>query len=379
MASNEYKLTVVDGTELTLSVNAGLRGPSGPAGADALWNYTGEYSGGVAYAIGDIATYDGELWYRTDSNGGNVGDTPSDVSPFWDLLAAKGEDGGGGSGTITTSTSTNLTGFISGNGTNISGATAGSVNTTGDTIALRDADGRLQSTMIRLKAADDTHYTQINASNSTESVSFQFPLESATIATNKTAVMLAGEQLNISGNKSFSGQIQLVGQSITNSSSALTSGIADLRYPIFYKNFRANALSVNTTALVDITSVFLPIGTYRIEAHMHAEAFGGTSVNSTFRLAGVNEAPLASQFWGFGSSSFYQLGGTGSSPVTRYVASTPIVIQSFSNYTVFATMFNFICRVDADDTIKLQARQTNTSTNSFTIQPYSYIIATKIN
>jgi hypothetical protein len=56
------------------------------------WNYTGEYSGGAEYAVGDVATYDGELWYRTDSNGGNVGDTPSDVSPFWDLLAAKGAD-----------------------------------------------------------------------------------------------------------------------------------------------------------------------------------------------------------------------------------------------------------------------------------------------
>jgi hypothetical protein len=66
----------------------------GADGADGVaWNYTGEYSGGASYAVGDVATYDGELWYRTGANGGNVGDTPSDVSPFWDLLAAKGEDG----------------------------------------------------------------------------------------------------------------------------------------------------------------------------------------------------------------------------------------------------------------------------------------------
>jgi len=63
----------------------------GVPGTDALWNYTGAYSGGAAYAVGDIATYDGQLWYRVNSNGGNVGDTPS--PGIWNLLAAKGADG----------------------------------------------------------------------------------------------------------------------------------------------------------------------------------------------------------------------------------------------------------------------------------------------
>jgi hypothetical protein len=61
-----------------------------------LWNYTGEYSVGASYAVGDVATYGGETFYRTDAHGGNTGDTPSNVSLYWDLLAAKGEDGGGG-------------------------------------------------------------------------------------------------------------------------------------------------------------------------------------------------------------------------------------------------------------------------------------------
>jgi len=53
----------------------GSQGPQGPAGndgADALWNYTGAYSGGSAYGVGDLATYDGQLWYRKHANGGNV-------------------------------------------------------------------------------------------------------------------------------------------------------------------------------------------------------------------------------------------------------------------------------------------------------------------
>ena len=77
--------------------NDGSQGPQGDPGTDgldALWNYTGEYNGGASYAVGDIATYDGQLWYRYNSNGGNVGDTPS--PGLWNLLAAKGANGADG-------------------------------------------------------------------------------------------------------------------------------------------------------------------------------------------------------------------------------------------------------------------------------------------
>jgi hypothetical protein len=67
----------------------GETGLQGPAGADALWSYNGEYNPGAGYAVGDVVTFDGQLWYRKNSNGGNVGDTPSE-GLFWDLLAAKG-------------------------------------------------------------------------------------------------------------------------------------------------------------------------------------------------------------------------------------------------------------------------------------------------
>jgi hypothetical protein len=70
----------------------GETGLQGPAGADALWSYNGEYNPGAGYAVGDVVTYDGQLWYRKNSNGGNVGDTPSEGF-IWDLLAAKGADG----------------------------------------------------------------------------------------------------------------------------------------------------------------------------------------------------------------------------------------------------------------------------------------------
>lgn len=67
-------------------------GPTGPTGPSVLWNFTGAYSGGAAYAVGDIATYNGQTWYRINANGGNVGDTPSEGT-FWTLLAVAGATG----------------------------------------------------------------------------------------------------------------------------------------------------------------------------------------------------------------------------------------------------------------------------------------------
>jgi hypothetical protein len=107
--------------------NDGSQGPQGDPGTDgldALWNYTGEYNGGASYAVGDIATYDGQLWYRYNSNGGNVGDTPS--PGLWNLLAAKGANGADGADGINGADGANgndgspglvyLGNYVSGNG-----------------------------------------------------------------------------------------------------------------------------------------------------------------------------------------------------------------------------------------------------------------------
>jgi hypothetical protein len=72
----------------------GTNGTNGTNGADALWDYLGEYNGGVVYSAGAVVTYGGQLWYRNVYT--SAGYVPGVGNTYWDLLAAKGADGSGG-------------------------------------------------------------------------------------------------------------------------------------------------------------------------------------------------------------------------------------------------------------------------------------------
>jgi hypothetical protein len=69
----------------------GSAGATGATGADALWNYLGEYNGGVIYTAGDVVTYNGQLWYRNVYT--SAGYAPGVGNSYWDLLAASGSTG----------------------------------------------------------------------------------------------------------------------------------------------------------------------------------------------------------------------------------------------------------------------------------------------
>lgn len=74
----------------------GAQGPQGPigatgsAGADALWNYNGAWQSNAAYAVGDVVTYQGQLYYTKAIT--TAGTLPTDTTKF-DLIAEKGADG----------------------------------------------------------------------------------------------------------------------------------------------------------------------------------------------------------------------------------------------------------------------------------------------
>jgi chitodextrinase len=68
-------------------------GATGPAGADALWSYNGAWQINAAYAVGDVVTYQGQLYYAKAIT--TAGTLPTDTTKF-DLIAAKGADGTNG-------------------------------------------------------------------------------------------------------------------------------------------------------------------------------------------------------------------------------------------------------------------------------------------
>lgn len=71
----------------------GIQGDPGPAGADALWNFVGEYDNGADYNIGDVVTYFGGTYYRILPP--NAGYVPTDPT-YWDVIASPGANGADG-------------------------------------------------------------------------------------------------------------------------------------------------------------------------------------------------------------------------------------------------------------------------------------------
>lgn len=68
----------------------GQQGIQGLPGADALWSYNGAWQANAAYAIGDLVTYQGQLYYAKAIT--TAGTLPTNTTKF-DLIAAKGADG----------------------------------------------------------------------------------------------------------------------------------------------------------------------------------------------------------------------------------------------------------------------------------------------
>lgn len=73
----------------------GLTGPAGPQGqpgADALWNFLGEYDNGADYSVGDVVTFAGGTYYRIGE--ANPGYAPG--TEYWTTIAEPGADGADG-------------------------------------------------------------------------------------------------------------------------------------------------------------------------------------------------------------------------------------------------------------------------------------------
>ena len=221
LGSNEYPLTVVDGTALTLS----LSGPTGPAGP----------------------------------------------------TGATGATGAAGPNTVSTSTSTNLTGYIYGNGTTVGGATAATSAATANTLVLRNVSG-------------DASFGAINASSTITTTG-----DYATISTNGVGAYVStfgddafistsgiNASISTSGSNAdifTSGDDATISTSGTNASISTTGYVAS----IYTSGYGADIYTTGPSASISTTGFEATITTAGQEAYIST---GGT--NAYISTIGTN-------------------------------------------------------------------------------------------
>ena len=217
-------------------------------------DYRGAYNNGNGtYAIGSVVLYN-ELLYVKISNPGNPGYPPGGAdwelfepligSPAYDLWV---QTSLASLGTVTTSTSSNLTGFISADGTAVSGATAGTTAATPNTLVMRDeygggvsfttSDKDSASVIITNTGTKDDHFpvalsvaatgaglgigAYISSNNNTALI------VSSTSGTGASINSASGEHLNVGNYKLIvanNGNTTLTGGLTCNGSAAITTG-----------------------------------------------------------------------------------------------------------------------------------------------------------
>ena len=111
VTSGETPSATLTGSAPAQTLNLVLpKGDQGEAGADALWNFRGYHIIGRAYLEGDVATYNGNLFYCKQQHTVELLsfypepsppypeflDIPQATTDFWELIAAKGEQGNQG-------------------------------------------------------------------------------------------------------------------------------------------------------------------------------------------------------------------------------------------------------------------------------------------
>lgn len=295
------------------------------------------------------------------------------------VTANVGGQGPAGPNEITTVTGTNLNGYIYGNGTNVGGATMASTFLVAEevnTLVLRDTENRIYAKQLRLTDGT-TKYGQINHpafQPSDSSFSYTLPRASGTIALSTTALMLTGTQ-TASGAKIFLGQVELQGQSENGGYSALNVNLGDARYGAV-KSISDSPVTSITTNFVTVVEITLDVGLYQIDAFLaslHHPSYGckirfGASANIKTGVTDNYGRPSVAAF---------------SWPIIddAYNNSSPYAIRSDSGAVEYRRTITGIVEIlTANTTLRLDYAQLNASAVSpSTARTRAHILARKIN
>ena len=200
--------------------------------------------------------------------------TTNDASTNYTISA--GARGASGPNSITTSTLSNLTGFISANGTTVSGATAGSTSATASTLVLRDSSGNITAFNLTGTNTGD-QFTSVTSqrligrhagsAGAAQEVQVGDGLEfsgsgirrsaltgDVTASAGSNATTLAS---TIAGAKTLSGQLELTGQAATTANSAMNRSLVDARSLV---SLQVSNQTINNVATYTASNMTLSLG-----------------------------------------------------------------------------------------------------------------------
>jgi hypothetical protein len=336
-APDAYKLAVVDGTKLTLTLNMGLTGPAGPVGP------VGPTGPAGATNLSELDDVDLSYWGSYPDDGAILRwDSPAEkwVSDY------KVDDR-----------------FIKGAGA----------------IIKPSESGWLQTPSLQIFNINNPNgvYAQLNSSRTTtENTSFTLPNESGIIATNNTAVMLTGPQQQfIFGEKYFNNNVVLYNQDPTNPASALSVQNGDSRYGTYTTINNLAVFSYNAD-FQSAVSIVLPIGRYQIDAFLASSHVIGVGCKIRFSTSKDIKVGITDNYGRPSVAAF-------SWPIIEdnYNNTSPYAIRSDSAGTEFRRTITGIIEVlETNTVLSLDYAQLNANSASpSSCRKRSHILARRIN
>jgi hypothetical protein len=172
----------------------------------------------------------------------------------------------------------------------------------------------------------------------------------------------------------LAGQLQLTGQSITNSSSALTVGLGDTRYGTAYIGIKTESVSSTNTTPIKLTSVTLPVGMYQIDSCIAASS---TAIGNGGYLFGLRASSniRITLFEQYGSDTGNTTNSIAASDATtlstRDITSTSLLTNKRQLMGLLEVLTN-------NTEVSLEFCQSSASAVANSTRKRSYIIARKV-
>lgn len=172
----------------------------------------------------------------------------------------------------------------------------------------------------------------------------------------------------------LAGQLQLTGQSITNSSSALTAGLGDARYGVAYFDINTNNVSSTDTTPITLASVTLPVGVYQVDSCVAATSLSSPNGGYLFGLRASSNIRI-SLFEQYGADSLSTSNSIAASDSTQI---SQRAITSTTTLTNKRQLMGILEVLTNNTVVSIEFSQYATSATANTTRKRAYIVARKL-